>query len=57
MVESNRWWSSFIFLMSELVKPLSFAMCLALALLMENSAVSAEEKKPESKRRTNKTTN
>jgi len=28
-----------------------------LARLMENSAVSAEEKNPESKRRTNKTTN
>jgi hypothetical protein len=44
-------------LISELVKPLSFAMCLALALLMENSAVSAEEKNPESRRRTIKTTN
>jgi hypothetical protein len=41
--------------MSALVKPFSFAMCLALALLMENSAVSAEEKKPESNRRTVKT--
>jgi hypothetical protein len=42
--------------MSALVKPFSLAMYLALALLMENSAVSAEEKKPESKRRTLKTT-
>jgi hypothetical protein len=42
--------------MSALVSPFSFAMCLALALLMENSAVSAEEKKPESKRRTINTT-
>ena len=57
MVESSRWGSSFIFLMSELVKPLSLAICLALALLMENSAVSAEEKNPDSIRRTNKTTN
>jgi hypothetical protein len=32
-------------------------MCLALARLIEKSAVSAEEKKPESKRRTIKTTN
>jgi hypothetical protein len=30
---------------------------MALALLIENSAVSAEEKKPESRRRMNKTTN
>jgi hypothetical protein len=42
--------------MSVLVKPFSFAMCLALALLIENNAVSAEEKNPESKRRTLKTT-
>ena len=48
MVESNRWGSSFIFLMSALANPFSLAMYLALALLMENSAVSAEEKKPES---------
>jgi hypothetical protein len=42
--------------MSEFENPFFFAMWIALALLMENKAVSAEEKNPESKRRTLKIT-
>ena len=57
MVESSRWGSAFIFFISLLVGPFCLARWIALALLMENRAVSAEEKNPESKSKTNKTTN
>ena len=49
MVERSLWGSSFIFFISVFVLPLVFAMYLALTLLMENNAVSAEEKNPESR--------
>ena len=56
IVDSKRWGSSFIFLMRVFVSPLSLARCIAFALLMENRAVSAEEKNPERKSKTTKTT-
>jgi len=55
IVERSLWESSFIFFISLSVLPPFLARYLALTLLMENKAVSAEEKNPDKNTRAIKT--